>query len=66
MTVWTHEASRRWSSAWIGGAGPFACVVNYRKGTSITLFRTLREGKDTSGDSMQFSQKRPFGQLPRL
>ena len=42
MTVWAPEASRRWSSAWIGGAGPFACVVNYRKGASVTLFRTLR------------------------
>ena len=45
MTVWAHEASRRWSSAWIGGAGPFACAVSYRKVTSITLFRTLREAE---------------------
>jgi hypothetical protein len=45
MTVWAHEASRRWNGAWVGGAGPFACVVNYRKGKSVTLFRTLREAE---------------------
>ena len=45
MTVWAHVASRRWSSAWIDGAGSFACVVNYRKGRSVTLFRTLREAE---------------------
>ena len=39
MGVWEQEASRRWKSAWIGGSGPFACVVAYRKGTSVTLFR---------------------------
>ena len=39
MGVWEHEASRRWKSAWIGGSGPFACVVVYGKGTSVTLFR---------------------------
>ena len=45
MTGWAYEASRRWNGAWIGGAGPFACVVNYRKGRSVTLFRTLREAE---------------------
>jgi len=41
MGIWEQEASRRWKSAWIGGSGPVACVVNYVKGngTSVTLFR---------------------------
>jgi hypothetical protein len=43
MTTWTYEASRRWNGAWIGGVGQFAVAVEYRKGKSITLFRTSRE-----------------------
>jgi hypothetical protein len=39
MGIWEREASRRWKGAWIGGSGPFACVVAYGKGTSVTLFR---------------------------
>jgi hypothetical protein len=45
MTTWTYEASRRWNGAWIGGAGPYACVVSYIKGTSVTLFRKLGEAE---------------------
>lgn len=39
MGVWEQVASRRWKNAWIGGSGPFACVVAYGMGTSVTLFR---------------------------
>jgi hypothetical protein len=36
-------AQLRWPKAWIGGAGPIACVVTYLKRTSVTLFKTKRE-----------------------
>jgi hypothetical protein len=40
MGIWEQEAQRSWKTAWIGGAGPFACVVRYTntKATSVTLF----------------------------
>jgi hypothetical protein len=41
MGIWEQEAQRGWKTAWIGGAGPFACVVRYTntKATSVTLFK---------------------------
>jgi hypothetical protein len=45
MSKWTSEASRRWNGAWIGGEGPFACLVSYGKGASVTLFKKFSEAE---------------------
>jgi hypothetical protein len=60
MTIWEYEASRRWKSAWIGGAGPFACVVIYVKGASVTLFgkSTEAEAHKRRLDAIQPARKR--------
>jgi hypothetical protein len=45
MGIWEQEAQRSWKTGWIGGAGPFACVVKYHKGTSVTLFKKSNEAE---------------------
>ena len=66
MAIWQQEANRRWKSAWIGGTGPFACVVAYhRKETSVTLFRKSSEAKHTNTDWMHSNLKRGDGNQPK-
>jgi hypothetical protein len=61
MAKWEQEASRRWKSAWVGGSGPFACVVVYgKKATSIMLFKKASDADAHKRrlDSIQSDKKR--------
>jgi hypothetical protein len=60
MAIWQQEANRRWKTAWIGGAGQFACAGSFVVRHHVTLFRKSSEAEAHKHrlDALQPEKKR--------